>query len=231
MSVKHDRILPDLLCGMVLKSVRWSFGRRGGEPMELDITLVNSLIAEAKSGSQAARSRLITESLPLLEGWSRGHSKTLHRLRLSCRDLTQVVVLIVEKHFTMFQGDTAASWFAWLKQIHFRMVQSVVNDVRNAQTYSINDTSVVEANQSTVFVSQHSTPGSLAALKEQSDKVKKVIGQIEPQLQDALSKWMDGVTLEDHATQLNLKVHQIRYLRFKALQEFNRLWINHRVTG
>lgn len=199
--------------------------------MELDVTLVNRLISEAKFGSQAARARLITESLPLLEGWSRSHAKTLHRLRFSCRDLTQDVVLLVEKHFTSFKGETAVSWFAWLKQIHHRMVQSVVNDVKHTHTLSINDPSTIAAHERSVFVSQHSTPGSVAALKEQSDKVKNVIGQIEPQLQDALSKWMDGMTLEEHATLLNLKVHQIRYLRFKALQEFNRLWINNRVTG
>lgn len=199
--------------------------------MELDVTLVNRLISEAKSGSQAARARLITESLPLLEGWSRSHAKTLHRFRFSCRDLTQDVVLLVEKHFTSFKGETAVSWFAWLRQIHYRMVQSVVSDVKNAQTLSINDPSTIVARESSVFVSQHSTPGSLAALKEQSDKVKKVISQIEPELQDALSKWMDGLTLEEHAALLDLKVHQIRYLRFKALQEFNRLWINNRVTG
>lgn len=199
--------------------------------MELDVTLVNNLIAEAKSGSQVARSRLITMSLPQLEGWTRIHSKLLHRLRLSCRDLTQDVILVVENHFTSFRGDSAASWFAWLKQIHYRMVQSVLDDVKKVQTFSINDPSASATSEDPVFVSRHSTPGSLAALKEQSDKVRMVIGLIEPELQDALSKWMDGLTLEEHASLLSVKVHQIRYLRFKALQEFNRLWLNQRVTG
>jgi hypothetical protein len=47
---------------------------------------------------------------------------------------------------------------------------------------------------------------------------------MDKQLEQALIHWLDGVSLEQHATLLNTKVHNIRYLRLKALQEFHALW-------
>lgn len=200
--------------------------------MQLDETVVQNLICEAKSGSIEARQQLITLSMPLIEGWSRGYIKALHRLRLSCRDLTQDVALAVDKYFSSFRGDSAVSWFAWVKRIHFRMLSAILKENAQGGTVNIGDPSLISGlGGGNLFVSKGNTPGSLAALKEESDNVRQILERMDAQLRDALQKWLDGVSLEEHAELLDLKIHQIRYLRFKALQEFNRLWTTRRMSG
>jgi hypothetical protein len=41
---------------------------------------------------------------------------------------------------------------------------------------------------------------------------------------------MDGTTLEAHAQLFDLKIHQVRYIRLKALQEFHSLWKSQRIN-
>ena len=94
--------------------------------MQLDSLIIDELIREAKTGSVMAVDQLFTLSMPKLENWSNAQARLFHKLRLSCRDLTQEVVLIAKLHFNQFRGDTTMSWLAWLKRIHFRMMQAML---------------------------------------------------------------------------------------------------------
>ena len=194
--------------------------------MHLDTQLIDDLIRQAKAGSEVALDQLITSSLPRIEYWSNAQARYFHRLRLSCRDLTQEVVYIAQRYFHQFRGENTASWLAWLKRIHFRMIQAMVKDKKSISTLPIDDASTIDNSgiDPNIWVSRETTPGSMAALREQSDRVKSVMKLMDKQLEQALIHWLDGVSLEQHATLLNTKVHNIRYLRLKALQEFHALW-------
>jgi RNA polymerase sigma factor (sigma-70 family) len=194
--------------------------------MHLDTQLIDDLIRQAKAGSVVALDQLITSSLPRIEYWSNAQARYFHRLRLSCRDLTQEVVYIAQRYFHQFHGETTASWLAWLKRIHFRMIQAMVKDKKSTSSIHIDEAQTTDNSgiDSNSLVSRETTPGSMAALREQSDRVKSVMKQMDKQLEQALIHWLDGVSLEQHATLLDTKIHNIRYLRFKALKEFHALW-------
>lgn len=200
--------------------------------MKLDTILIDDLIRQAKAGSVAALDQLITLSLPIIELWSSAQAKHFHRLRLSCRDLTQEVVFIAQRYFHQFRGDSTASWVSWLKRIHFRMIQAMLKE-RHGKTFISYDekqsNGTMSADEKT-WVSKETTPGSMAALREQSERVKSVMNKMDKDLSQALTLWMDGVSLDEHANRLNTKTHNIRYLRFKALQEFNVLWKTLKIT-
>lgn len=200
--------------------------------MKLDTILIDDLIRQAKAGSVAALDQLITLSLPIIELWSSAQAKHFHRLRLSCRDLTQEVVFIAQRYFHQFRGDSTASWVSWLKRIHFRMIQAMLKE-RHGKTFISYDekqsNGTMSADEKT-WVSKETTPGSMAALREQSERVKSVMNKMGKDLSQALTLWMDGVSLDEHANRLNTKTHNIRYLRFKALQEFNVLWKTLKIT-
>ncbi|MCY2936086.1 MAG: hypothetical protein NT172_18215 [Planctomycetota bacterium] len=194
--------------------------------MQLDSLIIDELIREAKTGSVMAVDQLFTLSMPKLENWSNAQARLFHKLRLSCRDLTQEVVLIAKLHFNQFRGDTTMSWLAWLKRIHFRMIQAMLKEQKRSAiiSYDVLLDYGVDVVDKSPWISKETTPGSLASLKEQTERVKCVMNQMDQALQQALTLWFDGVTLEQHAEMLSTKVHNIRYLRFKALKEFNTRW-------
>ncbi|RLT07788.1 MAG: hypothetical protein DWI24_11810 [Planctomycetota bacterium] len=194
--------------------------------MQLDSLIIDELIREAKTGSVMAVDQLFTLSMPKLENWSNAQARLFHKLRLSCRDLTQEVVLIAKLHFNQFRGDTTMSWLAWLKRIHFRMMQAMLKEQKRSAiiSYDVLLDYGVDVVDKSPWISKETTPGSLASLKEQTERVKCVMNQMDQALQQALTLWFDGVTLEQHAEMLSTKVHNIRYLRFKALKEFNTRW-------
>ena len=194
--------------------------------MQLDSLIIDKLIREAKTGSVMAVDQLFTLSMPMLENWSNAQARLFHKLRLSCRDLTQEVVLLAKLHFNQFRGDTTMSWLAWLKRIHFRMIQAMLKEQKRSAciSYDVLLAYGVDIVDKSPWISKETTPGSLASLKEQTERVKCVMNQMDQALQQALTLWFDGVTLEQHAEMLSTKVHTIRYLRFKALKEFNTRW-------
>ncbi|RLS25599.1 MAG: hypothetical protein DWH73_01740 [Planctomycetota bacterium] len=194
--------------------------------MQLDSLIIDKLIREAKTGSVMAVDQLFTLSMPMLENWSNAQARLFHKLRLSCRDLTQEVVLLAKLHFNQFRGDTTMSWLAWLKRIHFRMIQAMLKEQKRSAciSYDVLLAYGVDIVDKSPWISKETTPGSLASLKEQTERVKCVMNQMDQALQQALTLWFDGVTLEQHAEMLSTKVHNIRYLRFKALKEFNTRW-------
>ena len=194
--------------------------------MQLDSLIIDELIREAKTGSVMAVDQLFTLSMPMLENWSNAQARLFHKLRLSCRDLTQEVVLLAKLHFNQFRGDTTMSWLAWLKRIHFRMIQAMLKEQKRSAciSYDVLLAYGVDIVDKSPWISKETTPGSLASLKEQTERVKCVMNQMDQALQQALTLWFDGVTLEQHAEMLSTKVHNIRYLRFKALKEFNTRW-------
>ncbi|MEI7920788.1 MAG: hypothetical protein WCJ40_02670 [Planctomycetota bacterium] len=194
--------------------------------MQLDSLIIDKLIREAKTGSVMAVDQLFTLSMPMLENWSNAQARLFHKLRLSCRDLTQEVVLLAKLHFNQFRGDTTMSWLAWLKRIHFRMMQAMLKEQKRSAciSYDVLLANGVDVVDKSPWISKETTPGSLASLKEQTERVKCVMNQMDQALQQALTLWFDGVTLEQHAEMLSTKVHNIRYLRFKALKEFNTRW-------
>ena len=194
--------------------------------MQLDSLIIDKLIREAKTGSVMAVDQLFTLSMPMLENWSNAQARLFHKLRLSCRDLTQEVVLLAKLHFNQFRGDTTMSWLAWLKRIHFRMMQAMLKEQKRSAciSYDVLLAYGVDIVDKSPWISKETTPGSLASLKEQTERVKCVMNQMDQALQQALTLWFDGVTLEQHAEMLSTKVHNIRYLRFKALKEFNTRW-------
>ncbi len=194
--------------------------------MQLDSLIIDELIREAKTGSVMAVDQLFTLSMPMLENWSNAQARLFHKLRLSCRDLTQEVVLLAKLHFNQFRGDTTMSWLAWLKRIHFRMIQAMLKEQKRSAiiSYDVLLDYGVDVVDKSPWISKETTPGSLASLKEQTERVKCVMNQMDQALQQALTLWFDGVTLEQHAEMLSTKVHNIRYLRFKALKEFNTRW-------
>ena len=194
--------------------------------MQLDSLIIDKLIREAKTGSVMAVDQLFTLSMPMLENWSNAQARLFHKLRLSCRDLTQEVVLLAKLHFNQFRGDTTMSWLPWLKRIHFRMIQAMLKEQKRSAciSYDVLLAYGVDIVDKSPWISKETTPGRLASLKEQTERVKCVMNQMDQALQQALTLWFDGVTLEQHAEMLSTKVHNIRYLRFKALKEFNTRW-------
>lgn len=195
--------------------------------MRVDADRIELLIQRARQGESNSRDELFEASMPMLLFWSQSYDKLLLRLRLSMRDLCQDVLLIVQKNFELFKGITASSWFAWLKKIHHRLLANLIR--KKANHVQLNQSELVhdpESANTDLFVSRDSTPGTMAMVKEQSERVRTILGLMDKSHRHALNTWMDGMSLEEHAMLLNTKIHTVRYLRFKALREFNTLWKN-----
>ena len=193
--------------------------------MTVDTARIEQLIREARQGIILSRDELFSQSMPMLDLWSQSYERLLLRLRLSCRDLTQDVILVVQKNLHHFKGESASSWFAWLKRIHQRMLSNLIRQKASQITLEISQISKDEDQSAEeLFVSKTNTPGSLVILKEQSERVKQVMNMMDSDRRQALNACMDGLTLEEHALLLGAKVHTVRYLRFKALQEFHGHW-------
>lgn len=196
--------------------------------MQLDTVMLEILIRESKRGNVEARERLIRSSMPLIERWSRSNMIALHKLRLSCRDLSQDVYLLVQKHFARFRGNTAGEWIVWLKQIHTNLFLSLVRGSKGSEGISFDQLCQAEGGGvEDVFESNENTPGSVAMLREQADRVGVIISMMHPDYQHALIQMLNEKTLQEHADMLNTKIHHVRYLRFKAVQEFIALWKKH----
>lgn len=197
-----------------------------------DADQVARMIAEARCGSSSSRDKLFALTFPLVQAWSRDWHRLLQKRHLSIRDLSQDVMLVVQRSFNTFHGDSATAWFAWVKRIHFRLAVALLRTQSGSARLemAITDTLQRDDNRD-FFVSKDATPGTAAMIREQSDRVQLVLSRLDPEYQLALKLWLDGETLEAHAQIVNCKIHQVRYARMKALQEFNILWNNFRITG
>ncbi|MFM7132492.1 MAG: hypothetical protein ACKO0V_24355 [bacterium] len=197
------------------------------EPLE-----VARMIDQARRGDACARENLFALTFPVVQAWSRDWQRLLQKRHMSIRDLSQEAMLVVQRCFSNFQADSATAWFAWVKRIHFRLAVALLRTQSGDSRLemAITDTLQPDDNRD-FFVSKDATPGTAAMIREQSDRVQLVLSRLDPEYQLALKLWLDGETLEDHARIVNCKVHQVRYARMKALQEFNILWNNFRITG
>lgn len=197
-----------------------------------DAVQVARMIAEARCGSSSSLDKLFAMTFPLVQAWSRDWHRLLQKRSLSSRDLSQEVMLVAQKCFSKFQGDSATVWFAWVKRIHFRMAVALLRTQSGAARIQLAMTDTLQPDDNReIFVSKDATPGTAAIIREQSDRVQLVLSRLLPEYQLALKLWLDGETLEAHAQIVNCKIHQVRYARMKALQEFNALWNTLRITG
>jgi RNA polymerase sigma factor (sigma-70 family) len=197
----------------------------------IDSEEIDQLIKNAKAGNNVSRDKLFAKTLPRVQAWNQSWQRLLKRKRLSSRDLSQEVMLLAQRYFHHFHGNSASAWFAWIKKIHFRQAIRLLRNQPETGKWEINRTDTDWLFDDTeVFISKDASPGTAAMLNEQSDRVHQVLSLLEPEHQAALGLWMDGTTLEAHAQLFDLKIHQVRYIRLKALQEFHSLWKSQRIN-
>ena len=198
----------------------------------IDSEEIDRLIRDAKAGNTVSRDKLFAITLPRVQSWNHNWHRLLKRKRLSSRDLSQEVMLLAQRYFHQFHGNSGLEWFSWVRKIHFRQAIRLLRNQTDAAKSELSRTDIEWLSEDAeVFISKYASPGTEAMLNEQSDRVHQVLSLMEPEHQAALVLWMDGSTLESHAQLFNLKIHQVRYIRLKALQEFNSLWKSQRINN
>ena len=189
------------------------------------------LIGEARAGSLESKEKLLSLSMKAIEGWNCTWTEMLVRHRLSGRDLTQDVLLAASYSFPQFRGETASAWFAWLRTIHKRLIAGLLEQKEPAILSEIRSGDEAPRFAFETLESKELTPGSSVILREPTDRVRCVLSRIDHRLRETLQLWMNDLSLEEQAIEMGLKVHQVRYLRYKALQEFVALWKNLRESA
>ncbi len=195
-----------------------------------DETNFEELIALARQGCARSKEALLVASTPIIERWNQDWYNFLVRNRLSARDLTQEVLLIVSYSFGQFRGVSKESWFAWLFTIHRRIVSGLASR-KDLLPLAMPETSKDGSQPLRDIPSRDLTPGSAVGLQEETERVKAILDRLDPQLRDTLLFWMEGKSLEEQAEAMKLTISKVRTLRVHALREFSSQWKNLRESA
>jgi RNA polymerase sigma-70 factor (ECF subfamily) len=184
--------------------------------MEPD-AVIRELLKRARAGDQAALGELLEKY--------RGHLRHLAENllddraagRLDASDLVQQTCLSVHKQIAGFDGQDAAQFAAWLRQIHERNVRNAVRDQLHAGKRAIGreerlaDRDVPAAGQS--------SPSQQFVRTEESERLARAIAELPEDEQEALRRrYLEGQSVVEVAAAMGLTKDGLVWLMKRAMK-------------
>jgi RNA polymerase sigma-70 factor, ECF subfamily len=188
--------------------------------MESEVA-IRELVEKARNGDRAALGELLENYRGYLRHLAEKLLDDRAAARIDASDVVQQTCLSVHKQIAEFDGQDAAQFGAWVRQIHERNVRDAVRDGLHAQKRAITreqrlpDADVQAARQTTA--SQH------AVRSEETARLARAISKLPPDEQEVLRRrYLEGQPLMEVAEAMGLTKDALVWLIKKAMNNAKR---------
>ena len=183
---------------------------------EKDAVIVD-LIRRARAGDREALGKLLDAH----RGYLRDAAERLLNPRIAARidasDVVQQTCLSIHKRIAEFEGDDAAQFVAWLRQVHERNIQNVVRDQLHTQKRAAGrDEPLADRD---VQGLRQSSPSRRAMRGEDAVRLSRALAHLLADEQQALRlRYLEGRTLTEVCETMDLTKDALVWLMKRAMK-------------
>ena len=212
-----DAVCPKI--ALVPKKYRASLNDSEGE-MESD-AVIRELLARARTGDQAALGELLENYRGHLRHLAENLLNDRAAARIDASDLVQQTCLSVHKQIAHFDGNDAAQFAAWLRQIHERNVRNAVRDQLHAGKRDISREERLADRD--VHAAGQATPSQQVARNEESARLAQAIARLPDDEQEALRRrYLEGQSLAEVGSAMGLTKDALVWLIKRGMKNVKR---------
>lgn len=187
---------------------------------ESDAAIVD-LIRRARAGDREA----LGELLDAHRGYLRDLAQKLLNPRVAARidasDVVQQTCLSIHKRIAEFQGDDAAQFVAWLRQVHERNIQNVVRDQQAQKRAAGRDEPLADRD---VRAERQSSPSRRAMRGEEAVRLANALAHLPEEERQALRlRYLEGRTLAEVCDEMGLTKDALVWLMKRAMGNVRKL--------
>lgn len=174
------------------------------------------LIRRARAGDREA----LGELLDAHRGYLRGVADKLLNPRVAPRidasDVVQQTCLSIHKRIAEFDGDDAAQFVAWLRQVHERNIHNAVRDQLHTQKRAAaRDEPLVDRD---VQAARQTSPSRRAIRGEEAVRLSNALANLPDDEQQALRlRYLEGRTLAEVCDEMELTKDALVWLMKRAM--------------
>lgn len=170
------------------------------------------LIAEAKNGSELAKSKLYNRYIRLLYGYLYTRLGTAQ----DAEDISQETFLRAFKHLDTFAGK--ASFKNWLFQIAKNIVADHWKDHYKKDTILVDD--FFGLGEAPTLILEEDVIVETNAIKATEKKLKGILNKLSKEYQSILEyRFLKGYTIKETAEALNISESNAKVRQFRALKK------------
>jgi len=184
--------------------------------------VIRELLKRARTGDPAALGELLEKYRGHLRHLAENLLDDRAARRLDASDLVQQTCLSVHKQIADFEGNDAAQFAAWLRQIHERNVRNAVRDQVHAGKRAVTREERL-ADRDVQAAGQH-TPSQQIVRNEDAQRLAQAIAQLPEDEQEALRRrYLEGQSLLEVASAMGLTKDALVWLMKRAMKNVKRI--------
>jgi RNA polymerase sigma-70 factor (ECF subfamily) len=136
--------------------------------------------------------------------------------RIDASDVVQQTCLSIHKRIAEFEGDDAAQFVAWLRQVHERNIQNAVRDQLHTQKRAAaRDEPLVDRD---VQADRQTSPSRRAIRGEEAVRLSNALASLPDDEQQALRlRYLEGRTLAEVCDEMDLTKDALVWLMKRAM--------------
>jgi RNA polymerase sigma-70 factor (ECF subfamily) len=175
------------------------------------------LLRRALNGDADAVNALLTDQREFLLALARGRIGPQLQARVDASDIVQQTCLSVFRQLDEFRGEDPAQFVAWLRQIHERNIQNVVQAHAGTRKRAVDREQVVETWGD--VAEQRPTASHDAMLREEQHRLAAALADIPSEERFILElRYFEGKTLAEIAELAGLSKEAVIWRMQKGMQ-------------
>jgi RNA polymerase sigma-70 factor (ECF subfamily) len=181
------------------------------------------LIRQAQTGDEAASGELLQDHRAQLRQLADHALPVRLKARVDASDIVQQTCLSVFRQIGEFQGQDAAQFAAWVRQIHERNIQNAVRD--QLRTQKRGDGLEERLAGQDIGAAGQATPSCHAMRQEDNLQLAKALERLPVDERDVLRlRYLEGQTLVQVGEELGLTKDAVVWLMQKGMKRL-RQWL------
>ena len=182
---------------------------------ENDAAIVD-LIRRARAGDREALGELLDAHRDYLRGAAERLLNPRVAARIDASDVVQQTCLSIHKRIREFDGDDAAQFVAWLRQVHEHNIQNVVRDQLHTQKRAADRDEQISDRD--VQAARQSSPSLRAMRGEEAVRLSRALAHLPDDEQQALRlRYLEGRTLAEVCNEMDLTKDALVWLMKRAM--------------
>ena len=178
------------------------------------------LLGRARSGDPAALGDLLENYRDFLRKLAERQLSDRAAARIDASDVVQQTCLSVHKQIRDFEGQDAAQFAAWLRQIHERNIRNAVRDQVYAEKRAVSREEPLVDREPRAL---QTSPSQHAVRNEDLARLAKAIEQLPEQEREALRRrYLEGESLVQVAEAMGLSKDGLVWLMKRAMKNMKR---------
>lgn len=184
--------------------------------MEMDL-VTRELLSRARDGDRTALGQLLEHYRGNLRDMAQQLLDDRAAPRIDASDLVQQTCLSVYQHFGEFDGQEAAQFWAWMRQIHEHNIQNAARDQLHTAKRAVDREQ--EQVDDRLHLAEQTSPSQQVARIEEATRLARAIAQLPDDEREALTRrYLDGQSLAEAADAMRLTKDALVWLMKRGMK-------------